>query len=184
MQLNPDRRGNAVKERAMKRSDASEELENRAAAALKAVLAEISTIKVREIRHRAQEAGPDRGLTVQVDIFGRSHTLSCGVHSDGQPGHLRGALEELRSGAAHLAPDATPVIIAPYLSPEAQALCRESKAGYLDLEGNARLALGEVFIVKRTLPFHGSHAPVRERASAETRPAAKFAHAGSAHAVA
>ena len=48
--------------------------------------------------------------------------------------------------------DTMPVLIAPYLSPEAQALCNESKTGFIDLEGNVRLALGEVFIVKRTMP--------------------------------
>ncbi len=141
----------------MKASEAKRDLEVRAAAALKAVLAEVSTIKVREIRHQSPQNGHDRGLTAYVDVVGRHHTLACGVPCDGQPGHVRSALEELRHGAARLPGDATPVIIAPYLSPEAQALCKESKAGFLDLEGNARLALGEVFIVKRTLPSHSPH---------------------------
>jgi len=140
----------------MKTSDAKHDLEIRAAAALKAVLAEVSTIKVREIRHQTSESGKDRGLTACVDVFGHHHTLTCGVQSDGQPGHVRSALEELRHGAARLPGDATPVIIAPYLSPEAQAVCKENKAGFLDLEGNARLALGEVFIVKQSLPHRSS----------------------------
>jgi hypothetical protein len=76
---------------------------------------------------------------------------------------VRSALNELRQGAARLPGDATPVIIAPYLSPESQALCKESQAGFLDLEGNARLALGEVFIVKRTLPYQN---PSAHRATA------------------
>jgi hypothetical protein len=141
----------------MRASEAKHDLEVRAAAALKAVLAEVSTIKVREIRHQAPETGHDRGLTAYVDVVGHHHTLACGVPCDGQPGHVRSALEELRHGAAQLPGGATPVIIAPYLSEEAQALCKESKAGFLDLEGNARLALGEVFIVKRTLPSRGLH---------------------------
>ncbi len=48
--------------------------------------------------------------------------------------------------------DATPVLIAPHLSPEAQALCKETRVAFLDLEGNARLFVGEVFIVMRSLP--------------------------------
>ena len=132
----------------MKTSDAKQDLAVRAAAALKAVLAEVSTIKVREIR----PASAERGLTAYVDVFGQRHTLACDVQSDGQPGQVRSALEELRNGRADRASDAMPVIIAPYLSPEAQALCKESKMGFIDLEGNARLALGEVFIVKRTMP--------------------------------
>jgi hypothetical protein len=147
----------------MKTSEARHDLEVRAAAALKAVLAEVSTIKVREIRHQAPESGHDRGLTAYVDVFGHRHTLACGVPCDGQPSHVRSALNELRQGAARLPGDATPVIIAPYLSPESQALCKESQAGFLDLEGNARLALGEVFIVKRTLPYQN---PSAHRATA------------------
>jgi len=40
----------------------------------------------------------------------------------------------------------TPIFIAPYLSPEAQTLCREHEVGFLDLEGNARLVFDGVFI--------------------------------------
>lgn len=132
----------------MKTSDAKQDLAVRAAAALKAALAEVSTIKVKEIRRES----PEHGLTAYVDVFGRRHTLACEVQSDGQASHVRSALEELRSDAAHRAGDTMPVLIAPYLSPEAQALCNESKTGFIDLEGNVRLALGEVFIVKRTMP--------------------------------
>ncbi|HEY1767218.1 MAG TPA: hypothetical protein VGG26_06160 [Terracidiphilus sp.] len=137
----------------MKTSDARQDLEVRAAAALKAVLAEVSTIKVKEIRHES----PERALVAYVDVFGHRHTLACDVQTDGQAGQVRSALEELRKGAGRDAGDTMPVIIAPYLSPEAQQLCKENKAGFLDLEGNARLALGEVFIVKRTLPHREQH---------------------------
>jgi hypothetical protein len=50
--------------------------------------------------------------------------------------------------------ETTPVLIAPYLSPEAQTLCKERDAGFLDLEGNARLSPGEVFIGKRSMNVH------------------------------
>jgi len=143
----------------MKTSDARQDLEIRAAAALKAVLAEVSTIKVREIRHESPDAGRDRSLMAYVDVFGRHHTLACEVQTDGQPGHLRTTLEGLRNCPSHRAGETMPVIIAPYLSPEAQALCKENHAGFIDLAGNARLALGEVFIVKRTMqvPQRNNH---------------------------
>jgi hypothetical protein len=38
------------------------------------------------------------------------------------------------------------------MSEEAQTLCRNNDVGFLDLDGNARLYLDEVFIVKRSLP--------------------------------
>jgi hypothetical protein len=142
----------------MKMRDASHDLETRAAAALKAVLAEVSTIKVREIRHESTETGLNRNFTAHVEVFGHRHTLACAVQSDGQPVNLRTALE---NGAGIGQPPAgiTRVIIAPYLSPEAQALCKANEAGFLDLEGNARLTLGEVFIVKRTLPHQDQAQP-------------------------
>ncbi|MGB6745026.1 MAG: hypothetical protein WBE38_15370 [Terracidiphilus sp.] len=154
----------------MKTHDARRQLEVRAAAALKAALGEVSAIKVREIRHEPHQTGRDSSLMVHVELFGRRHALTCAIHSDGQPQHLRSALEELRAGAAQRTEDAMPIIIAPYLSPEAQALCKEHKTGFVDLEGNARLALGEVFIVKRTLPHRGHH---RTTMTAAWHPAAQ-----------
>lgn len=141
----------------MRMHDTRHELETRAAAALKAALAEVSAIKVREIRHESSKTGHDSSLMVFVDVFGRRHVLTCEIQSDGQPKHLRPALEGLCAGVAHRTDDAMPIIIAPYLSPEAQALCKENKTGFVDLEGNARLTLGEVFIVKRTLPHRSQH---------------------------
>jgi hypothetical protein len=141
----------------MRMHDARHELVTRAAAALTAALAEISTVKVKEIRHEATKAGRDSSLMVHVDVFGRRHILACEIQSDGQPQNLIPALEELCARASQRGEDAMPIVIAPYLSPEAQTLCKESHMSFVDLEGNARLALGEVFIVKRTLPHRSQH---------------------------
>jgi hypothetical protein len=73
------------------------------------------------------------------------------VNADTRPSKVRASLRKLQECAAHLAGETTLVLIAPYLSPEAQTLCKESHAGFLDLEGNARLSLGEVFIGKRSM---------------------------------
>lgn len=141
----------------MRTHDARHELELRAADALKAALAEVSTVKVREIRHETANTGRDSSLMVHVDVFGRRHILACEIHSDGQPQSLIPALEQLRAQTAQRGEDAMPIVIAPYLSPEAQALCKESRMSFVDLEGNARLALGEIFIVKRTLQQRNNH---------------------------
>jgi hypothetical protein len=142
---------------AMRRHDARHELETRAAAALMAALAEVSTVKVKDIRHESTKTGRESNLTVHVDVFGRRHILACEIHSDGQPQSLIPALEELCTRAEQHNGDAMPIVIAPYLSPEAQALCKESRMSFVDLEGNARLTLGEIFIVKRTLPHRSYH---------------------------
>jgi hypothetical protein len=141
----------------MKAHDTRHQLEMRAATALKAALAEVSTIKVREIRHEPSQAGRDSRLVICVDLFGQRHTLTCGIDSDGEPQQVRSLLEGLRTVGTQRDPEAMPIIFAPSLSPESQALCKESRAGFVDLEGNARLALGEVFIVKHTLPQYNPH---------------------------
>src|ERR1700691_511997 len=132
------------------------DLEGRAISALCALLGEVSVVKLKEVRREAGRSAGDIGLVAQVDVLGHSHTLACRINTSAQPEKLRSSLRKLRDGAAQLDGASTPVIIAPYLSPEAQALCKESDAGFIDLEGNARIALGEVFIGNRSL---GPHAP-------------------------
>jgi hypothetical protein len=61
------------------------------------------------------------------------------------------ALKEFEGDVHRLDGHSTLVFIAPRMSEEAKAVCGEGKAGFLDLEGNARLELGDVFIVKRTI---------------------------------
>jgi hypothetical protein len=95
---------------------------------------------------------PTRTIIAQIDVYGHRHTLACEVYPDGDPGRLRAAFRQSQRVAQPISSDATPVLIAPYLSPEAQDLCKQSKGGFLDFEGNARLTVGEVFIVMRSLP--------------------------------
>ena len=128
------------------------EIETRAADALTALLRQISAIELREMKFES-EGGAGRAIDIlaRVGVYGQSHTLACKVTASCDPISVRKALRELCDGAAHLAGDATPVFIAPYLPPEAQALCREAKSGFLDFQDNARLMLGEAFIGKRSI---------------------------------
>jgi hypothetical protein len=130
---------------------------HRAVEALKALLEQMSAIKLRDIKFDSPGSDCRIDILAQIDVYGHSHTLACKVTANGQPKHVCMALKELQDHIAQLAPGATPVFIAPYLPEEAQALCRESDAGFLDLQGNAHLVLNEVFIVKRSLPHHKPH---------------------------
>lgn len=134
----------------MKTDRAATVLEVRAAEALKALLEQVSAVKLKDMKHERLARGRAAEILVHIDIYGHSHTLACEVNPDTRPSRVRASLRKLQDCAAHLAGETTPVLIAPYLSPEAQALCKESHAGFLDLEGNARLSLGEVFIGKRS----------------------------------
>jgi hypothetical protein len=136
----------------MKPISTNQELRIRAAEALRAVLAEVSGTTVREISHPSADAGAGNAFLASVDVYGNCHTLACEIASDDQPAHVRALLAELSDSIAGTHTAATPVIIAQHISDEARAVCKESQAGFLDLDGNARIALGEVFILKRTLP--------------------------------
>jgi len=133
----------------LKNSDLMKDLERQAAGALRLLLEQVPAIKLLDIEHEALT--PDDGVDIvaRVEVYGRRQALVCEVKSSGQPRHVRLALLQLRDYVTNQAKDAAPVFIAPYLSPEAQALCREHEVGYLDLEGNARLAFGSVFIERQ-----------------------------------
>jgi hypothetical protein len=169
----------------MKPISAKQELGIRAAEALRSVLAELSAVKVQEIAvrqptaewpsalGRVDEPSEERaygidGLTASLEIYGRLHRLACEVAPDAEPARLRAALNALMKEIASRHAGATPMIIAPHLSAEAQDLCRQRDACFLDFDGNARIMLDEVFILKRSLPHTGersvSHGPRRPAA--------------------
>ena len=135
----------------MKTHWAAGELEVRAAEALKSLLDQVSAVKLKEMKCESAARGRAAEIFAHIDVYGHSHTLACEVNADTRPSKVRASIKKLQDCAANLAGEATPVLIAPYLSPEAQALCKQSHAGFLDLEGNARLSVGEVFIGKRSM---------------------------------
>ena len=126
--------------------------------ALRQLLEQVPALEQLEVQ--PQMTGADNGidLVARMHVHGRPHTLLCQVKSSGQPRHVRMALLELRSVVGHRAKNTTPVLIAPYLSPDGQALCRDQGIGFLDLEGNARLTFDSVFI-ERQVP----NKPIAER---------------------
>jgi len=130
----------------LKLHDPMKEFEMHAADALRALLEQVPVIKLKDIT--VEVSGPDHGtdIVAQINVSGKRHTLVCEVKNNGQPRYVRTALLQLRDYASRLGRDTTPILIAPYLSPEGQALCRESETGFLDLAGNARLVFGGVFI--------------------------------------
>jgi hypothetical protein len=121
----------------------------RAAETLKELFDEVPAVKLKHLELEPQ--GCDRGvdILVHVNIAGRRQLIVCEVKASGQPRHVRMALLQLRDYVAHSRAHATPVLIAPYLSSEAQALCRQHEVGFLDFEGNCRLVLEGVFIERR-----------------------------------
>lgn len=128
----------------LKMPESVKELELNAAGALKELLEQVPTLKLSRIEAEPHQRHAD--FVAELDVDGKRHLLVCEVKASGQPRNVRMALHQLREAVGSLAGDATPVFIAPYLSPESQALCREAGASYLDLHGNALIVFGGVFI--------------------------------------
>jgi hypothetical protein len=124
------------------------EMETKAAEALNALLHQVSSIKAVDIKF--QPARRKTNILADIDVLGRSHRLVCNV-ADGQPDDVKRALQKLRTCADGKKSDATPVLIAPYLSPHDREMCAKNRVGFVDLEGNARLSVDEVFIGKRSV---------------------------------
>src|ERR1700737_977679 len=124
-------------------------IERHATEALRLLLQQVPVIEILDVQHQPPGSDHRVDIVAHVDVSGRRHTLVCEVKSSGQPRYVRTALLQLSDYVQHWVQDATPVFIAPYLAPVAQALCREQGAGFLDLEGNAYLAFGSVFIERQ-----------------------------------
>ncbi len=148
----------------MKSNRIPNEMESRAAEALDALLHSVSSIKTRDIQFQPAHRKTD--ILANIDVLGKNHKLVCSV-ADGQPDGVKKALEKLRTSADNKKGDATPVLITSHLSAQDRALCEERRVGFLDLEGNARLVVDEIFIGKRSV---GSAAPAHHR-SASSLPA-------------
>ncbi len=121
-----------------------------AAAAVCNLLGNIPSARVIEVERGSTAGGGEVDLVVRFDAFDRSRTLVCEVKNSGQPRIVREALLRLRDSVATFGTAAVPMLIAPYLSPLAQALCRYNGVAYLDEVGNARLALDDIFIERRS----------------------------------
>jgi hypothetical protein len=129
----------------LKATNLVNDLEVRAEEALRALLSQVPPIRVEKIEHSgANDDGVD--LRARLNVGGRPHVLLCEVKGNGQPRFVRMASLQLRHAIAHTESGATPLLIAPFLSEDAQKICRAQGIGFLDFEGNARLAFDGVFV--------------------------------------
>ncbi|NTZ63884.1 type IV toxin-antitoxin system AbiEi family antitoxin [Agrobacterium tumefaciens] len=123
------------------------DLESRAAGALELLLHSVPVIHVEKLE--LTPPGSRIDILAELSLHGNRRFLACEVKPVGQPRHVRAALLQLQKAAQGFDPPAMPIFIAPYLSQEAQALCREFDVGYLDFLGNARITFDTVFIERQ-----------------------------------
>lgn len=123
-----------------------DEVEKQAAKVVEKLLREIPALKLRSTQTgpKVRDAGID--IMMRVDVSGEPHLLVCQVKQSGQPRYARDAVMSLRYYITEQGGPATPIFIAPYVSPATREFCRQSGVSFLDFEGNARLSFGPVFI--------------------------------------
>jgi len=131
----------------MKTSDLIEKTED----ALKSCLQRVPFLEVESIRREArlQDAGIDIMVTVQV--AGKQQRLIVEVKNNGQPREARMSAYQL-ARYRQTSPDVYGVFAAPYISPQAAAICSKEGVGCLDLAGNCRLMFDNVYINQEGKP--------------------------------
>jgi len=131
----------------LKEPNSLEALEREAVRLLQDVLARVPPVRVQETYSEPERGGVDFEIVLEVN--GTPHRLICEVKSNGQPRYVREAifqLDEFESQRADQWGKPTKVFVAPFLSEEARAICRDHDVGYLDFEGNAWLAFDGIYI--------------------------------------
>jgi len=146
-------------------------LESEAIEALRETLKQISVIKVKDV---SIDHGGNRGektILGHIEIYGHTYLVACKVVRSCDSARLERAVRDLKGIEKTRGVVVMPILIMPEISDEALAICRDGNTGVMDLEGNARLYLDEVFIVKRSLHHHKTLPP-----PAETLPLSETAH--------
>lgn len=139
----------------------------RAVEALKSVLTHVSGVKLRTIESALPAADTKLDIIAQVEVYGHSHTLACMVVPNDEPQLLRETVKGFNDRAGKIAQNATRVLIASHVSRDLQSLCREINAGMVDLNGNACIELGELFIRCRQLTLPSTHRKLPRRDAME-----------------
>lgn len=117
--------------------------------ALRTLLERVPSIVIGKVEIEPPSTADRADIIAHLTVLGRSHILICELKANGQPRYVKMALLQLEAATRRLGESATPVIVAPYLSPPVQAMCEERGVGYLDLEGNAYLSFDGVFIDRK-----------------------------------
>jgi hypothetical protein len=90
-------------------------------------------------------------LLVKFNMGEGRHTLILETTSLGQPREIRGAIARLTDFRREL-PNAYPLAVSEYISPQSATLLRRNGLGYLDLSGNCYLSFDNVLIEKEGKP--------------------------------
>ena len=139
----------------MKSAETVKELEVAAANAVRDLLGHVPNVEIGSVDYEENvERDYQIDLRIALSRGGVNYALIIEVKGNGAPRFVRSAIYQLRDYVAHVdqsnhADDGQrliPMLVSPYLSPEARAICTDHNVAYLDLFGNAHLAFDSVYI--------------------------------------
>jgi hypothetical protein len=127
----------------------TETSETAAIQALRYCLEEIPFIQLVKVSSAENASGPDFRLDIRVQ--NRPLTILAEYKPSGQPRLARQAVYEIKDWLVK-GLGTYGVFTAPYISPEAAAVCKEAGIGYLDLAGNCLLTFETVYVHREGKP--------------------------------
>ena len=135
----------------LKAANSVKDFERRAALLLEQLLRRVPSLTVKSVAVE-EPSGKASG----IDIFARvrsgqqDYSLVCEVKQNGQPRFAREAINQLKAYLSRSKREEIPIFIAPFLTAATREFCQAEGVGYLDLEGNAHIAFGPVYIERAT----------------------------------
>ena len=124
--------------------------------AVRDLLTDIPNVEIDSVDDYEESVGRDYGIDLRIGLShgGFDYTLIIEVIANGAPRFVRAGVYQLESYVAHFLQSRhadggrrlIPMLVSPYLSPESRAICTEHNVAYLDLLGNAHLALNSAYI--------------------------------------
>ena len=128
-------------------------VERQAAHVIEDFLGRLPQLDLKHIEREREAGYTDSPIDIVVEgcFAGKPLHLIVEVKSNGQPRSVRDAAHQLRRYRRNHYAHAIPIVMAPYLSPQAREACREENVGYLDFVGNALIAQDAIYI-EREVP--------------------------------
>jgi hypothetical protein len=126
----------------------SEEIGRSAASELRTLFSRATGWEESVYPRSGSQAG---AVVVKFKIGATEHKLALEITSLGQPREIREAMTRLDRIRREL-PEAYPIAVSPYISPQSAALLKRRGFGYLDLSGNCYLSFENVLIEKEGKP--------------------------------
>ncbi|WP_325659126.1 type IV toxin-antitoxin system AbiEi family antitoxin [Collimonas sp.] len=114
------------------------------------LLAQVPALNREDIQAEPRQT-PDGAVDflLKVQYNGKPHVIVAEVKTTAPPKEVRSSILGLQKVVRDYGKEAVPLLLAPYLSPEARAICQDHEVAYLDLEGNCRLSFDTIFIDRR-----------------------------------